>query len=146
MANLSGETDGAAVSRPTAVGDPPSMDRAVSPISGASPIRKRFLLPTTGPISSDINDVERGRNLFENSDRSRKRNRAAALASKDALVQRSGPVSPGLLPRGVSPRAALAPAQGMRPFGKALKLAFSPYTHCRVKFANERPKLTKRLR
>ena len=105
------------------------MVRAVSPIYGSSPIRKRFLLPTLAPISSDINDVERGRNLFGNFEPSRKRSRAAALASTDALVHRLGSVLPGLLPRGLPPMEALSLAQGMIPFGKALKLAFPPDTH-----------------
>ena len=62
------------------------------------------------------------------------------------MVHRSGSVLPGLLPRGVSPRAAISLAQCMSPFGKALKLAFSPDTHCRAKFTNGIPKLTMCLR
>ena len=71
---------------------------------------------------------------------------AAILASTGALVLRSGSWLPGFLPRGVSPRAALALAQGMIPFGKDPKLALTSGTHRLVKFTNERPKLTKCLR
>ena len=53
---------------------------------------------------------------------------------------------PGLLPRGVSPRAATPLAQVTGPFGKAIKLAFTSDTHRRVEFTNERPKLAKCLR
>ena len=59
---------------------------------------------------------------------------------------RSGSVLLGLLSRGVSPRDAPSLAHGMSPLDKALKLAFTKDTHHRVRFANERPKLTKYLR
>ena len=125
---------------------PPSAECAVAPVSHSLPSRKRFLLPTPESSSSDIGGIARGRKLFHDFEPSRKRRRTAILATTDALVQRSGSVIPGLLPRGPPPRAARSLAHGMIPFDKALKLAFTSDTHRRAKFTNERPKLTKRLR
>ena len=133
---------GEAVAHPTVVETTSLVTSAVSPNS---------YLPSTiaAPIETSDSDFDLNqweRTLFENFEPSRKRRRTAILASTAALTQRSGSVLPGLLPRGVSPRAALALAQGMSPFDKALKLAFPPDTHRRVRFTNEHPKLTKCLR
>ena len=122
------------------------MGRAVSPISDSSSRRKRFLLPTLESFPSDIDGIECESNLFEQVEPSRGRRRTAILASEDASVQRSGSVVPGLLPRGVSPREALARAQCMIPRDKTLELASSPDAHLRAKFTKEHPKQTKCLR
>ena len=106
----------------------------------------RFLLPDLESFPIDIDGIERVRKLFANLDPSRKRRRAAILATMDASVQRAGPVLPGVLPLRVAPIAALSLAQGMCTFDKAIGLAFTSDARRRVIFANEYHKMAKRAR
>ena len=142
---LSGDTVGEADARPTVVEVPPRVNRAGAHTQDTQ-AEGRFCRPTFD--TSSVNNIpgEWERALFNEFEPSRKRHRTAILASTAALAQRSGSVLPSLLPRGVSPREALALAQGMSPFDKALGLAFPQDTHRRVKFTNDNPKLAKCLR
>ena len=62
------------------------------------------------------------------------------------MAQRSGAALPALLPRGMPPHEALEQARNMKPFDKALNLAFEPEVHRMVHQSNKHPRRVKNLR